>query len=64
MKIVDLDRKPIKACASFVFKGFVVSISTIFNDDVAVWKDGNDTNPIIFQGRSVADALDFILDHC
>ena len=43
INIIDINNKPVTACAQFDYKGYTVSISTIFKGGtVGVFKDGKD----------------------
>ena len=56
MRIVDVIDNDIRACAQFEYKGWIVSMSTIFKGvSVYVFKDGYE-----LECRSVEQAIDLI----
>ena len=56
MRIVDVMDNDIRACAQFEYKGWIVSMSTIFKGvSVYVFKDGYE-----LECKSVEQAIDLI----
>ena len=55
MRIVDVMDNDIRACAQFEYKGWIVSMSTIFSVSVYVFKDGYELEcSTIFKGVGVS----------
>lgn len=65
LRIVDTGARPLNACASFEYRGFVVSASTIFapNVSVLVFEDATAPEPLSPQFHDVEDAIAWIDAH-
>jgi hypothetical protein len=60
MHIVNMYSKEIPACASFAFRGHIISMSTIFqNSSIAVFK--NATGLAVHEAHSVEAAINWII---
>lgn len=58
VKIVDITRKPVRAAASFTYRGYTISMSTIFNvSTVAFWPRGCVDSSVYTDANSVEDAI-------
>ena len=65
MKIVDVNNQQIKAAASFNYKGYEISFSSVMNqmarvDSVGVFNDSDNTEEYV---ETVEDAIEFIEKH-
>ncbi len=61
MKIVDVANQPVQAAAQFAYKGWTISMSTIFkNVDVYAW---NGVHNIEFKGHTVEYVINQIADY-
>lgn len=59
-KIVNVSNEPLKGCCTFEYKGYIVSLSTVFPDkDIAVFKVDDSTFEA-YGFDSVEHALNYI----
>ena len=59
MKILDVSAKPVPACASFTYRGFEISMSSIMRPgvvEVVIFRD----NKFVWTAATVAHAIEWI----
>jgi len=62
--IKNVSAADIPASAAFVYKGFIISMSTIFkNPDIVVMID-DDFSTVEYRAISVADAIEWVNKYC
>ena len=50
-KILDVEGKKISACAVMMYKGYEISVSTVFEDNIAVFLDQDENKQEYYQDK-------------